>query len=130
MSTQSIAKEDWKQYLDNYSKSIQSTLVELDVESLELGDQIEADWVHLKGISYDPKDEMIYIFTEALRHFISRPQNLWVVEAKDGPSAIQIEDFEGTKHIINLRTSDEAMDSKSYQAQRDRRREQGLGADI
>jgi hypothetical protein len=118
MSTKSIAKDDWKYYLDDYSKSIQSTLVELDVESLELGDQIEAEWVHLKGISYDPKDDMIYLFTEALRHFIAKPQNIWVVESEDGLSAFQIEDWEGTKHIINLRVADDEMDSRSARFER------------
>ncbi|RYZ57023.1 MAG: hypothetical protein EOP07_11040 [Proteobacteria bacterium] len=128
MTTKSIAKDDWKHYLDDYSKSLQSTLVELDVESLELGDQIEADWVHLKGISYDPKDDMLYIFTEALRHFIAKPRNIWVVEGSEGPSAIQIEDGEGTKHIVNLRLSDDETYQKSSRSYRERSKD--LGASI
>lgn len=125
MTTKSIAKDDWKHFLDNYSKSIQSTLVELDVESLELGDQIEADWVHLKGISYDPKDDMLYIFTEALRHFIAKPQNIWVIEADEGLSAIQIEDWEGTKHIVNLRQSSEKVESRTFRSTKERTKDQG-----
>lgn len=103
MSTKSILKADWKRYLDDYSKNIQSEVVELDVESLELGDQIEAEWVTLKGMSYDPKDDTLCIFMNALQHFIAHPKNIWAVENAGKISSIQIEDREGTKHLINVR---------------------------
>lgn len=122
MSTRSILKKDWKDYLDNYSKRILSDVVELDVESLDLGDQIEADWVKLEGMTYDPKDDMLCLYTESLRHFIAHPQSIWVIENGSKLSSIQIEDAEGIKHIVNIR------DAESVRAHAARHPEQGHGA--
>lgn len=124
MSTQNILKANWKSYLDDYSKHILSEVVELDVESLELGDQIEAEWTRLKGLSYDPKNDTLYIFTDAIRHFIAHPKNIWIVEDAGKISTIQIEDAAEVKHLINVRSA------ASIKAHADRDLKHGQGASV
>ncbi|MBC7658927.1 MAG: DUF5335 family protein [Chitinophagaceae bacterium] len=103
MVTRSLAKEDWKLYFDDFSKHIQSERVELDVMALDIGDQIEEDHVLLNGLSYDPKDDMIYVFTYPLRHFISHPDHIWLVEDNNKLQSIDIETSDGEKHLLRFR---------------------------
>ena len=39
---------------------------EIEVASLDLGDQIEAEWLPLLGITYDDKDDVLEIALEEL----------------------------------------------------------------
>ena len=47
MAITQLDKSRWKDYFDRVSKALRSKLVELDVESLRLGDQIEVEWAPL-----------------------------------------------------------------------------------
>jgi Family of unknown function (DUF5335) len=38
---------------------------EIEVASLALGDQVEAEWLPLLGIAYDPKDDLVQVALEA-----------------------------------------------------------------
>ena len=50
MALTQLAKSRWKDYFDSVSKVLGSKLVELEVASLGLGDQVELDWVPLIGL--------------------------------------------------------------------------------
>jgi hypothetical protein len=42
-------------FLDTVSKLLEAKEVEIEVASLDLGDQVQAKWLPLIGITYDPK---------------------------------------------------------------------------
>jgi hypothetical protein len=71
--TEILDKPIWKPYLDHVSKTIATgKQVLIEVASLALGDQIEAEWVPLLGIVYDPKNDLVELalvdrFTTSLR---------------------------------------------------------------
>ena len=73
------------------------------VASLALGDQVEAEWIPLFGIVYDPKSDIIEIASEQLDHMIRKPRAIAVEEGPDGVSSIEIIDGEDTVQIVKLR---------------------------
>ena len=42
--------------------------------SLDLGDQTQAEWLPLLGISYDPRDDVVDIALDGLDHMIHKPR--------------------------------------------------------
>ncbi len=53
----------------------------MEVASLKLGDRIEAEWLPLLGISYDPKNDLIDIALEGVDHMIHHPREIYVAES-------------------------------------------------
>ena len=51
---------------------------EIEVVSLRLGDQVEAEWLPLLGIAYDPNDDIVEIALEGLDHLIPNPREIYV----------------------------------------------------
>ena len=56
--TDTTRETSLKDYFDRVSKVLGPKLVELEVASLRLGDQVEPDWVPLIGLTYDPKSDV------------------------------------------------------------------------
>jgi hypothetical protein len=44
------------------------------VASLDLGDQTQAEWLPLLGITYDPRDDVVDIALDGLDHMIRKPR--------------------------------------------------------
>ncbi len=101
--TRELPREAWRSYFDRLSKVIAGHPVEIEVESLALGDQIEAEWVPLVGITYDHKDNVVEVATEGLDHLIHRPVHIWVEESGAHFVAAEIERADGTTEIIRLK---------------------------
>ncbi len=100
MATIKIEVEKLASYFDNLSKKLGAELIEIEVAGLGLGDQIEAQWVALLGISYDPKDKIIAITTEAVEHLIHAPQTVYVDEEAGDVESVDITDRDGNDHIV------------------------------
>jgi hypothetical protein len=65
MINRKVEKAEWKQFFDVLSKQVEGAHAEIEVASLELGDQIEAEWLPLIGLVYDHKDNAVEIALEA-----------------------------------------------------------------
>lgn len=110
-TTRNLGAEEWVEYLDSISSSIEGMLVTIEVMSEQLGDQIDVERLPLQAIGYDPRDGMLEIsvggrgvrFPVLLRHFISAPQTISVEEAGPfSPSAILVTDGSGVRTLIRL----------------------------
>jgi Family of unknown function (DUF5335) len=55
MAAQKIDRAEWRSFFDAMSKALVGMRAEIEVASLALGDQIEAEWLPLLGITYDSK---------------------------------------------------------------------------
>src|SRR5215210_6270415 len=84
-----LEKSIWRSYFDTVSKALVGKRVEIEVASLKLGDQIEAEWLPLIGITYDPKDDLIEVALEGVDHLIYKPREIWI-EVVDGDGVRQI----------------------------------------
>jgi hypothetical protein len=103
MAAEQIERTQWARFFDNLTKTPIGKQAEIEVASLDLGDQIEAEWAPLIGITYDKKDDLIEIQLEALDHLIRSPRGLFVDYGVGGIVAISIDDGDGNRQIVKLK---------------------------
>ena len=103
MATLQLEKTEWRPFLDRISKGLVGKRAELELASLALGDQIEAEWLPLFGITYDPKSDILEIALEGIDHMISHPEQIFV--AMDGVqlTSLEVIDRDGLTQIVRLR---------------------------
>jgi hypothetical protein len=98
-----LEKSQWRAYFDRISKTLVGKRAEIEVASLKLGDQIEAQWLPLLGISYDPKNDIIEIALEGVDHLIHKPREIYVEQEGLELSSLEVIDAEGVRQIVVLR---------------------------
>ena len=98
-----LEKSEWSAFLNRFDKGLSAAQAEIEVTSLNLGDQIQAEWVALIGIVYDPKDDIVEVAVEGLDHMVHRPRDLYVEEDEGELSSLAVIDEDGVRHIVNLR---------------------------
>ena len=103
MATREISREQLQDYFDHFSTIMPSELVEIEVAGLELGDQIEAEWVPLKGISYDPGNDRVVVAVENSEHTVKAPADVVVDEDDNGIRSISIKCGEVHLHVLRLK---------------------------
>jgi hypothetical protein len=103
MATNEIPRSEWKSYFNRVSKTLDAKEAEIGVAGLDIGDQIEAEWVRLAGITYDPKDDVISLVTEKLDHMIRHPQAVYVEAEIDGLHSMEVTDGEDHKRSSSSR---------------------------
>jgi len=103
MAAEQIERAQWGAFLDNLTTTLVGKQAEIEVAALDLGDQIEAEWAPLIGITYDKKDDLIEIALDALDHLIRSPRSMFVDEGVGGILAISIDDGDGRQHIVRLK---------------------------
>jgi hypothetical protein len=103
MTTHKLDKKQWRPFFDGVSRLLEGKQAEIEVASLSLGDQVEAEWLPLLGIAYDPKDDLVEIALEGLDHMIPRPREIYVEDGIGGLASLEIIDGDGQKQIVKLR---------------------------
>jgi len=103
MATRKLQKGEWRPFLDRMSKVIAGSQAEIAIDSLALGHQIEAEWLPLLGIAYDPKDDLVEVALEGVDHMISHPREIYVDDGGPMLNSLEIVDDEGTRQVIQLR---------------------------
>jgi hypothetical protein len=103
MPTRALVRADWRRYCDRVSKAIAGKRVELDVASLELGDQIEARWLPLLGVVFDARSDVLEIALEGVGHSIVSPRKILLEETERGLVAIEIVGADDTVDTLRLR---------------------------
>ena len=106
-----IRREDWTEFLDEFSREHQGRQVDLEVDGVEDGGQIEAREVPLQGISADVRgqthDISIVVGEEqrpGLTHIIPGARSLRVEQTPSGnQSALRIEARNGETTVLKLR---------------------------
>lgn len=105
MSTRTLDRSQWEAYFDRVSKALGAKLTEVEVAALDVGDQVEGEWVPLLGIAYDPKDDLVEVALEGLDHLVRHPQ---AVHVEEDPAeilrSVEIVDGEGRQHILRLKS--------------------------
>jgi hypothetical protein len=98
-----LEKSQWRAYFDRMSKALVGKRAEIEVASLKVGDEIEAEWLPLIGITYDPKDDIIEIALEGVDHLINKPREVWVEEKGLELSSLEVIDADDVRQIVVLR---------------------------
>jgi hypothetical protein len=103
MTIRKLDKPQWRPFFDGVSKLLEGKRAEIEVASLLLGDQIEAEWLPLMGIAYDPKDDLVEVALEGLDHLIHHPREIYVDDDVGGLLAIEIVTTDDVREIVKLR---------------------------
>ena len=103
MTIRKLEKKEWKPYLDLVSKLLETKDAEIEVASLDLGDQVQAEWLPLLGISYDPNDDLVEVALDGLDHMIPHPREIYLDNGARALTSIEIVDSAGVKQIVKLR---------------------------
>jgi Family of unknown function (DUF5335) len=103
MATRIIDRKEWRTFFDSVSKGLVGKRVEIEAASLDLGDQIVAEWLPVIGITYDSKDDLLDVAVTGLDHLVRAPQEIAVEEGKQGIETIAVVDGDSTKQILRFK---------------------------
>src|SRR5262245_30881801 len=99
MATRKLDKSQWQTYFDRVSKLLEGKQAEIEVASLSLGDQVEAEWLPLFGITYDRNDDLVEVELEGLDHLINHPREIYVEDGPLGLAALEIVTTDDVREI-------------------------------
>ncbi|MGZ3158381.1 MAG: DUF5335 domain-containing protein [Burkholderiaceae bacterium] len=103
MTISKIEKPAWSNYFNQMSKTMIGQKVEIEVDSLAIGQQLEAQWAPFLGIVYEPKSDMIEIVLEGLDHMIHKPRELYADIEASKLRSLEVIDEDDVRQIIKLR---------------------------
>ena len=105
MNSLLLPKQAWKSYFETMSGVLIGKWAELEVATLDLGDQIVAERLPLLGITYDTKDDLVDVSLggeNQLNHLIRHPSQIEIVEGVDGLRSIAITSGDGAVQVLRL----------------------------
>jgi hypothetical protein len=85
------------------SKALLGKRAEIEVASLDLGDQIVAEWIPLIGITYDSRDDLLDVALDRSNHLIRHPREILVEETAGGLASVAVLDEDGARQIVRLK---------------------------
>jgi hypothetical protein len=103
MAISKLEKANWHPYFDALSKTLVGKRAEIELASLDIGDQIEAEWLPLLGMVYDHKNDLVEILMEDFDHMIRHPREIYVDYGLGGLTSLEVIDTDDVKQIIKLR---------------------------
>lgn len=106
--TKRIRREELESYFDAFTRHFlmheSTTAADVELVAPDWGDQFAAEGAHLRGITYDPKDNAIEFALEGFNHFIPDPREVWVIEELDGfVRAVEVIMSSGACQIARVR---------------------------
>ena len=99
-----VPRAEWREFFDRMSKALTGKWAEIEVASLDLGDQITAQWLPLIGITYDSKDDLLDVALDGYDHLIRHPKQIVVNQTDASLVSVAIVDGDGAKQIVKLKT--------------------------
>ncbi|CAN7460381.1 DUF5335 domain-containing protein [Phenylobacterium sp. LjRoot225] len=103
MSDRVVERSDWAALAGGLSRQLQGVQAEIEVAALGIGDQIQAEWVPLLGLAYDPKDDIFEVAVAGLDHIIHEPETLVVQQEGAVVRNLAIGAKSGDRHILRFR---------------------------
>ena len=98
-----VPASEWRPFFDQLSKGLLGKWVEIEVASLDLGDQITAEWIPMFGITYDSRDDLLDVALDRIDHLIRHPQEIVVEEGPTGVTSVAVLDKEGVRHVVKMK---------------------------
>jgi hypothetical protein len=99
-----VPRSEWRQFFDRMSTALtRGKWAEIEVASLETGDQIIAEWIPMIGVTYDSRDDLVDVALDRTDHLIFHPDAILVEEDTEGVTSIAVSAVDGTKHIVRLK---------------------------
>jgi hypothetical protein len=103
MGVQRLVRADWQSYCEQISRGIEhGRRAELDVLSLDLGDHVEAKWLPIIGLVYEPKTDMLEVALEGVDHLVARPREVLIETSKRGIVGVEIVADDDVRRIVRF----------------------------
>ena len=103
MPIRRLRKTEWRSYLDRVARALLGKRAAIEIRSPQFSNEIEAEWLPVLGISYDPRKDILEIAVTGLKHMIRKPQHLVVEEDGGRLGTLEIIDQDGILQIVRLR---------------------------
>jgi hypothetical protein len=103
MSLQRLEKMQWQSFCSYISKEISGKPTEIEIASEETGVQLEAQWLPLVELAYDPRSDVLEIVLEGLDHLVAHPQEFYVDFGLSGLESLGIVDRDRVWQIVLFR---------------------------
>lgn len=103
MAIARLEKTEWQAYFDTVSKMLIGKRAEVEVDALSLGSRVEAEWLQLFGLSYDPRSDIFEIVLEDFEHLVNRPREIFVDRDAVGITSMEVVDGDDVRLIVKLR---------------------------
>ncbi len=103
MTLQKLDREQWSEFCHRMSNGLTGKRAEIEIASPDMGVQIEARWLPLIGVAYDPKSDIIEIVLEGLDHMVFHPREFYVDYGVAGIESLGIVDHNSVWQIVLLR---------------------------
>ncbi len=104
MSTpRNLPRSEWRRYFDRLSNALLGKWAEIEVASLDLGDQIVTEWIPLLGITYDSRDDLLDVALDRSDHLIPHPLEIVVEETDAGLVSVAVIEEDGSRQIVRLK---------------------------
>jgi hypothetical protein len=98
-----LGKSQWQGYFDRFSRTLGPKRVEIEVTGLGLGHQIQAEWIPLIGVSYDPRNDLVAVVAEGVEHIIRKPTQIQIEHDAEWVRRLEVVDIEGNRHTLTLK---------------------------
>ena len=104
-TARTIPQAEWRTFFDAMAAGLTGRLVEIETASLELGDQVVAEWLPLLGVTYDSHNDLfdVALGNLELDHLIRHPRQVLVQEGPTGVETIAIVAEHGVKQVLRLK---------------------------
>ncbi|HEY8551448.1 MAG TPA: DUF5335 family protein [Vicinamibacterales bacterium] len=102
-TARTIPQNEWQSFFDTLSGSLLGKRVEVEAATLELGDQVVAEWLPLIGITFDSRDDLLDVALVGLNHLIRNPEAIRVEEGPEGIRSIAVQSKDGTQQVLRLK---------------------------
>jgi hypothetical protein len=98
-----LSRSEWGTFFDRISRSAVDSRMEIEVASLDLGDQIVAEWLPLVGITYDSKDDLVDVALKDLDHLIRHPKEVHAVETDKGLETVSVVSGDAETQVLRFK---------------------------
>jgi hypothetical protein len=103
MASRTIPQAEWRAFFDGLAGALVGKRVEVEAASLELGDQIVAEWLPLLGVTYDARNDLLDVAMSGLNHLIRHPREVYLQEGPTGVETVAVLSADGVKQILHLK---------------------------
>lgn len=98
-----VPPSEWRSFFDRLSKGLLGKWVEIEVSSLDLGNQVTAEWIPMFGITYDSRDDLLDVALDRIDHLIRHPKEIVVEEGPTGVTSVAVVDGEGVRQVVRMK---------------------------
>jgi hypothetical protein len=98
-----VPKSEWSPFFNRLSKALLGKWAEIEVASLDLGDQIIAEWIPMIGITYEEGNDLLDVSLDRANHLIRHPRAVLAEEGSTGLKSISVIDEDGVNQIVRLK---------------------------